>query len=137
MIKLLKKGKYTLVETRNDTKILTLDEKSYIWIFSRSIGEMLITTHKKHKTDQKLSKGEYRLYEVKNEPKLVDTLHLELAIGEGDWQGYLLPTGFPKDKKTRSLIIPTNELIAEQEYWKCEVKYILIDEPWYVIFRHF
>lgn len=113
MIKLLKRGKYFLVETRNDTKILTLDGKTYAWIFTKSIGEMLVTTHKKHKTDQKLAKGEYRLYEVKDEPKLVDTLHLELSIGEGDWQGYLLITGFPKDKKTKSRIIPTEEVVSK------------------------
>ena len=112
MIKLLKKGKYTLVETKNDTKILTLDGKSYVWVFTKSIGEMLVTTHKAHKTDQKLSRGEYRLYEVENEADLVDTLHLELSIGEGDWQGYLLITGFPKNRKTRSRIIPTNEVIS-------------------------
>jgi len=113
MIKLIKKGKYTLIETRSDTKVLTLDGKSYVWIFTKSIGEMLITTRVRHKTDQKLSKGEYRLYEVKNEPKLVDTLHLELAIGEGAWQGYLLITGFPQNKKMRSRIIPTNEIISK------------------------
>lgn len=113
MIKLIKKGKYSLVETKSDTKILTLDRKSYVWIFTRSIGEMLVTTRVGHKTDQKLAKGEYRLYVVENEPKLVDTLHLELAIGEGDWQGYLLITGFPKDKKTRSRIIPTEETISK------------------------
>ena len=123
MIKLLKKGKYTLVETKSDTKILTLDGKSYVWVFTRSIGEMLVTTRITHKTDQKLAKGEYRLYEVENEPKLVDTLHLELQICEGEyyaippkgcWQGYLLITGFPKDKKTRSRIIPTEETISKR-----------------------
>jgi len=118
MIKLLRKGKYSLVETRNDVKILKLGGKTFVWIFTKSIGEMLVTTHRSHRTDQKLSKGEYRLYEVKDDPKLTDMLHLELFIGEGDWQGYLLPTGFPKDlpaqagKKTRSRIIPTIELIS-------------------------
>jgi hypothetical protein len=112
MIKLIKKGKYSLVETRNDVKVLKLDRKTYVWIFTKSIGEMLVTTHRSHKTDQKLAKGEYRIYDVEDEPDLVDQLHLELAIGEGDWQGYLLPTGFPKDDKTRSRIIPTGELIA-------------------------
>jgi hypothetical protein len=111
MIKLLKRGKYSLIETRNDVKILRLDERTYVWIFTKSIGEMLVTTHRGHKTDQKLAKGEYRLYEVYDEPKLVDQLHLELAIGEGSWQGYLLPTGFPKNTKTKSRIIPTDELI--------------------------
>ena len=119
MIKLLKRGKYTLIETRNDVKILKLDKKTFVWIFTKSIGEILVATHRGHKTDQKLSKGEYRIYKVKDEPKLVDQLHLELSVGEGDWQGYLLPTGFPKDpqagkagKKTRSRIIPTIELVT-------------------------
>src|SRR4030066_608697 len=115
MIKLLKKGKYSLVETRSDTKILKLDRKTYVWIYTKTIGEILITTHRGHKTDQKLAKGEYRLYKVKDEPELVDQLHLELSIGEGDWQGYLLPTGFPKDEKMRSRIIPTNELIPNKK----------------------
>ena len=113
MIKLLKKGKYSLIETRNDVKILRLGKITFVWIFTKSIGEMLVATHRGHRTDQKLSKGEYRIYEVADEPKLVDQLHLELSIGEGDWQGYLLPTGFPKDRKTRSRILPTNELISK------------------------
>lgn len=112
MIRLLKKGKYSLVETKNDTKILTLDGKNYVWIFSKSIGEMLVTTRVIHKSDQKLAKGDYQLYEVKDEPNFVDTLHLELAIGEGDWQGYLLITGLPERKKIRARIIPTNEIIS-------------------------
>jgi hypothetical protein len=113
MIKLIKKGKYTLIETRNDVKILKLDGITFVWVFTKSIGEMLVATHRGHKTDQKLAKGEYRIYDVDNEPNLVDQLHLELAIGDGDWQGYLLPTGFPKNKKTRSRIIPTSELITK------------------------
>ena len=113
MIKLLKKGKYLLVETRNDVKILKLDKKTFVWIFTKSIGEMLVATHRPHKTDQKLAKGEYRIYKVADEPDLVDQLHLELAIGDGDWQGYLLPTGFPKNRKTKSRIIPTNEIVSK------------------------
>ncbi len=115
MIKLIKKGKYSLVETRNDVKVIKLDRKTYVWVFTKSIGEMLVATHRGHRTDQKLSKGEYKIYKVKNEPDLVDQLHLELAIGEGDWQGYILPTGFPKDKKIRSRIIPTNEVISKKQ----------------------
>ena len=115
MITLLKKGKYSLIETRNDVKILRLEKRTFVWIYTKTVGEILVATHRVHRTDQKLAKGEYRIYAVKNEPNLVDQLHLELAIGEGDWQGYLLPTGFPKDKKTRSRIIPTNELIVRKK----------------------
>ena len=114
MIKLLKTGKYSLIETRSDVKVLKLGKKTFAWIFAKSIGEMLVATHRPHKTDQKLSKGEYRIYKVIDEPELVDQLHLELAIGEGDWQGYLLPTGFPQKRKIKSRIIPTEEVITER-----------------------
>jgi hypothetical protein len=114
VIILLKKGKYSLIETKGDTKILTLIGLGvYAWVNLQGIGEILITTYKKHKTDQKLAKGEYRLYKVKDDPKLTDTIHLELSVGEGDWQGYLLITGFPENEKTRSRIIPSGELISK------------------------
>lgn len=112
MIKLFKKGKYLLVETKSDTKVLKLDKKTFVWVFTKTVGEILVSTHRGHETDQKLAKGEYRIYKVEDEPKLTDTLHLELAVGEGEWQGYLLPTGFPKDRKVRSRIIPTEELVG-------------------------
>ena len=113
MIKLVGKGKYSLIETKNDIKVLKLGGRTFVWIYTESVGEILEITHRPHRTDEKLAKGEYRLYEVEHEPKLIDQLHLELSIGEGDWQGYLLPTGFPKGKKNKSRIIPTEELIAK------------------------
>jgi len=59
-----------------------------------------------------LSLGQFRLYDVKDEPKLTDLIHLELFVGGGLWQGYLLPTGLPTDKDKRNRIIPTDELIT-------------------------
>jgi hypothetical protein len=34
-------------------------------------------------------------------------------VGKGTWQGYLLPTGLPDDKKKRNRIIPTDEVITK------------------------
>lgn len=114
MIKLIQQGTYTLIETTGHTKILRLDNKKvFAWIVAREIGEILVASHKVHKTDHILTTGKYRIYEVKDEPKFTDLIHLELLTGEGVWQGYLLPTGLPNDKKKRNRIIPTGEIITK------------------------
>jgi hypothetical protein len=51
------------------------------------------------------------MYLVKDEPNLSDLTHLELLVGEGVWQGYLLPIGLPNGVKRRK-IIPTKEIIT-------------------------
>jgi hypothetical protein len=113
MIALVTTGYYTLMETYRHTKILTLDEIPLVWINATTIGEILIASHKMHRTDHLLAKGKYRLYEVKDEPKLTDLLHLELHVGNGMWQGYLLPTGLPTETHKRNRIIPTKETITK------------------------
>jgi hypothetical protein len=118
MIKLIKDGEYKLIETKGQTKILILDgKKTYAWVNIKDIGEILVSSHKKHITDQILALGYYRIYSVLDEPKLSDQMHLELSIGKGQWQGYLLLTGLPTNKKRRNRIIPTKEVISiAQDY---------------------
>ncbi len=114
MIQLLSSGNYTLSETTGQTKILILDDKKiFAWVNAVEIGEILVTSHKKHPVDTLLAVGPYRLYKVKDEPKLTDLTHLELFVGDGIWQGYLLPTGLPDDEKKRNRIIPTREIITK------------------------
>lgn len=113
MIKKTKEGKYTLIETRRHIKILRLDRRVFAWIIADSIGEILVTSHNPHQTDHMLAAGIYKIYDVKDVEKLTDLMHLELFVGSGLWQGYLLPTGLPTDKKTRSRIIPTKEIITK------------------------
>ncbi|MBI1863190.1 hypothetical protein HYS00_03655 [Candidatus Microgenomates bacterium] len=107
-------GHYILVETKAQIKILTLgDAKTYAWVYAKDIGELLVSSHLQHIVDHVLCVGRYRLYEVKDEPALTDLTHLELFVGGGKWQGYLLPTGLPKAGKVRSRIIPTQETISK------------------------
>lgn len=114
MIKLIQKGAYTLIETKKQTKILTLDGKNiYAWIDAEGIGEILVASHNSHKSDNILAVGNYRIYKVKDEPKFTDLIHLELHAGNGTWQGYLLTTGLPTNEKKRNRIIPTKEIITE------------------------
>lgn len=113
MIRVEQRGLYLLIETKNQTKILILDSgETFAWINAGKIGEILVASHKKHKADCVLSTGNYRLYTVEDEPHLSDQLHLELSVGRGVWQGYLLPTGLPTQEDKRNRIIPTGELIT-------------------------
>lgn len=113
MIRLIQQGKYELFETARQTKILRLDNKQiFVWILAGKIGQILISSQKIHKSDHVLSVGNYRLYEVENEPEFTDLYHLELFTGDGTWQGYLLPTGLPSKKDKRNRIIPTEEKIT-------------------------
>lgn len=113
MIRILEQGRYKLLETKAQTKLLFLDGRVYAWINARGIGEILVTSHNPHETDTILALGRYRLYDVADEPKLSDQQHLELAVGESAWQGYLLPTGLPDGAKKRSRVIPTKEVITK------------------------
>lgn len=113
MIKILARGEYKLIETKVNTKVLILDGKeTFAWINAEKIGEILVTSHKSHKEDNLLAVGKYRLYDVKDELKYIDEQHLELQVGCGYWQGYLLPTGLPSDKKKRNRVITTDELLT-------------------------
>jgi hypothetical protein len=114
MITVIRNGTYQLIETKAQTKILTLDgRQSFAWINAADIGEILVASHKRHKTDHILAKSRYRLYDVKDEPDLTDLIHLELYVGERTWQGYLLPTGLPSGDKKRNRIIPTKEVVTK------------------------
>ncbi|OGI95105.1 hypothetical protein A2917_01820 [Candidatus Nomurabacteria bacterium RIFCSPLOWO2_01_FULL_42_17] len=112
MISLDRTGLYRLIETKHHTKILYLDDDVYAWVEPPNIGEILVTSHNFHKTDSVLSLGHYRLYNVDNELYLHDQTHLELEVGRGRWQGYLLLSGLPNDSKIRGRIIPTGEVIS-------------------------
>lgn len=117
MITIQETGAYKLIETKQGNKILYLDGRVYAWIDSKRVGELLVTTHRKHNSYFFLSRGAFILYGVKDEEYLTDLQHLELECGTYAWQGYLLPTGLPDDNKKKSRIIPTDQLITGVPYF--------------------
>ena len=126
MITKIKKGKYEIVETKYRTKVLYLDSNAFAWIRPAKTGEILVSSHHVKDSDIKVSKGDYILYDVKDEDYLTDLQHLELEYGHSVWQGYLLPTGLPHDEKRRSRIIPTGEIITSMPFFK---KHIVMNRP--------
>lgn len=114
MIKLISKGKYRLVGTKDRKILLYLNKQGYHWGYAPEIGPLLTFSKHPHEQSYTLSQGDYKLYDVEDEPKLVDLEHLELSVGPGKWQGYLLLTGLPRARKIRSRIEPTEELITKE-----------------------
>lgn len=112
MIELMKSGLYKLIETKHHTKVLYLDRMAYAWVEPAKIGEILVISYKSHKADCVLSIGQYFIYTVKDDPNLSDHIHLELEVGLGYWQGYLLLTGLPDEESKKTRIIPTHEVIT-------------------------
>jgi hypothetical protein len=90
MIKLIKQGGYKLVMQSDNDKTLVLGKQGYHWTLAKGIGEILTFCKSIHKESYTITTGKFKLYQVKNEEKLVDLQHLELSIGDEKWQGYLL-----------------------------------------------
>jgi hypothetical protein len=112
MIKKIKTGMYQLLGTKDHKTMLYIDEQGYLWNYARGIGDLLSFSKHPHARSHVLAQGKYRLYGVKDEPKLVDLQHLELSLGRGQWQGYLLLTGLPTSRRVRRRIVPTEEIIS-------------------------
>jgi hypothetical protein len=115
MISLSRAGWYKLIEARDSVKILYLDDEAFAWLKARGIGNILVASHNPHRLDALLNIGRYNLYDVQHEAALTDLQHLELEVGSEAWQGYLLPTGLPTDKRMRTRIIPTPQLITRDQ----------------------
>jgi hypothetical protein len=118
MITMKRSGLYKLIETKHHTKVLYLDNDIFAWVEPVNIGEILVASHKVHKTDCVLSLGHYVMFDVEDEPNLSDQIHLELEVGSDHWQGYLLLTGLPDYHKKRGRIIPTSEVIMSNPRYK-------------------
>lgn len=115
MISINRTGQYKLIETKHNTKILYLNDTAYAWIESKTAGDILVLAEHLSQEDHTFVMGVFILYEVDSEPYLSDLPHLELEIGNKMWQGYLLPTGLPSANKKRSVIIPTHEVITNNQ----------------------
>lgn len=58
-----------------------------------------------------LAQGKFKLFDVVNEPHLIDLPHLQLSLDGKKWQGYLLLNGLPTIKTSKRRIVHTDEII--------------------------
>jgi hypothetical protein len=116
MIRRTENGIFELTETSHGTKILALSKELYVWIVAPGIGSLLIYTDYEQEASEILSKGQYNIYRVSDEPELSDQLHLELEFTPDEWQGYILPTGLPDEEDTRKRLIATQQTISSASH---------------------
>lgn len=114
MIKLIEQGNYRLVGTKHHVTILYLNDRRYIWIWVKHIGQIL--SFSRYTTDEEsyiLAQGKYKIFDVVKEPHFVDLQHLQLSVDSKKWQGYLLLNGLPTAKNLKRRIVHTNEIINQ------------------------
>lgn len=111
MIRVVSRGNYRLVETKDFTKVfLFSNRQAFTWLPAQGMIEMYY--EKNPSLMSTLARGTYYIYETKNEndPPI---LQLEVYIGKRAWQGYMLPAGLPTMKEMRKRIIPTKDVITK------------------------
>lgn len=114
MLQVTGSGTYKLIETKDNIKILFIDDKNaYSWKNANCSGDLVYLKLDTDKICCFLSVGNWRLYEIKDEPGLTNGNHFELNVGKGKWQGYLLPKGFPTPLNKRAHISQTSEIITK------------------------
>jgi len=125
MIRLQTIGAYTLYQTKKShTKMLKMGKGTYAWVDFENIGEILVDSRGDYTAECTLSDGEYRIYDIDEEPNLNDNTHLELQVGRNKWQGYLLLTGLPSKDRQRTRMIPTNEIITDNPLFRDKVEVV-------------
>lgn len=114
MLKVIGSGTYKLTETKDNTKVLFIDDNyACSWKNEKCNGDLVYLKPDTDKICCFLSVGNWRLYEIKDEPGLTIGNHFELNVGKGKWQGYLLPKGFPTQINKKKPISQTDEIITK------------------------
>lgn len=111
MITVIKAGNYRFITTVDRLSVLSLDNKRNFFWEEQNEGIVLVY-QSSEKKGHIVQAGKYRLYTVRGEPRLTLGGHLELLVGKGKWESFLLPSGLPTDLIYRKTIIPTNECIS-------------------------
>jgi hypothetical protein len=113
MITVLSTGTYQLYK-KDPLRILTLNgKKKFLWEKSRDATGQLRFWTPQDNIEELSASGAFRLYDVKKETDLTDGMHLELFVGEGDWEGYLLKDKLPNAKRKECDIVKTDECITK------------------------
>ncbi|MFI5240106.1 MAG: hypothetical protein ACHQUB_00100 [Candidatus Saccharimonadia bacterium] len=109
MIQIVKTGQFHMFESVGGTRLLCLEEVSYVWLNLAKIGQILELSRSLHHPLLELDRGKFRMYRTKvaGSGKLI--YHLEILGRSKKWQCYILPSGLPTEVKKRVRIWETSE----------------------------
>lgn len=121
MIRLIQWGNYRLAMIAEGNAFISIDDDAYslypdyktLELSDADIDAALTLHH-----------GDYRLYDVYDEPQLAETIHLELEDEDGYIKSYLLPRGLPENSKRRVRQLTTAQQITHSAHEIIIVKMI-------------
>ena len=117
MIILTGVGRYDTAIIGEGSQLLSFDDTTFKYFPSSASLEFYdgaADSWNSH-TSLHLSQGTYRLYDVRDELNLHETLHLELEDEGGFLTCYLLPNGFPNSRQKRVRQIVTFQQIGNND----------------------
>lgn len=113
MIRLIQWGNYRLAMIAEGNAFISIDDDVYSLYpdyktmeSSEADMDAALTLHH----------GDYKLYDVYDEPQLTETIHLELEDEDGYIKSYLLPQGLPVNSKRRVRQLTTTQQITHSGY---------------------
>lgn len=109
MIRLIQWGNYRLAIIAEGNAIVSLDDDVYSLYPEYKTMEL---SDIDIDTALVLHRGDYKLYDVYDEPQLAETIHLELEDEDGYIVNYLLPQGLPVNSKRRTRQLTTTQQIT-------------------------
>lgn len=105
-----RQGRYTLFETPNQNRILSLgNDLWFAWVGGQQ-GELLVRSDSEHERERTIQEGEYFLVQFENDPNFTDVPHLFLGRS-GGFTEVILPNGLPTDDDTQKRVVGTEKTV--------------------------
>src|SRR5687767_12566647 len=107
-------GRYTLFETPNENRILTLgNDLWFAWVKGEQ-GDILVRSDEDHDRARTIREGEYYLVDFQADPSFTDVPHLFLERND-HFQELILPNGLPTPDDTQRRVVETEKAIDRAE----------------------
>lgn len=112
--KIQRQGRYTLFETPNENRILSLgNELWFAWVGGEQ-GELLVRSEREHERERTIHEGEYYLVQFEDDASFTDVPHLFLGHN-GEFREVILPNGLPTDDDTQKRVVSTDKAVSAEE----------------------
>jgi hypothetical protein len=107
-------GRYTLFETPNENRILSLgNDLWFAWVKGEQ-GDILVRSDEDHDRARTIQEGEYYLVDFQADPSFTDVPHLFLERDD-HFQELILPNGLPTQDDRQRRVVETEKTMDRDE----------------------
>jgi hypothetical protein len=108
-----RQGRYTLFETPDQNRILSLgNDLWFAWVGGQQ-GDLLVRSDGDHERTRTIQEGEFYLVQFENDPNFTDVPHLFLGRN-GGFTEVILPNGLPTDDDTKKRVVGTEKTVEAE-----------------------